>query len=207
MKSKLTILITLFLVLSTTVFALDKEVVSITLLNGKQSSETNATGIIINIANNTEKSIKVLKWNTPLEGTLRADMFNVSIDNKKVSYVGIKVKRGAPTEEDYIIFQPKETKTINLDISNYYKMDSSGIYAISYKGSVEFSLADDINAFKTNGELELKKLKPTVKSMNLEFVASKKNYKAKLTPNFDGCTSSQITAINTAHTSAVLLAN
>ena len=176
MKSKLNILITLFLVLSTTVFSFDnKEPVSIALLKGKQSSETNTTEIIINITNNTEKSMKVLKWNTPLESTLRADIFNVSIDNKKVSYIGIMVKRKVPPRaEDYIIFQPKETKTINLDISNYYKMDSSGIYAISYKRSIEFALADDNNTFKTNGELQLKELKPTVKSMNLEFVASKK---------------------------------
>ena len=145
------------------------------MLKGKQHSETNTTGIIINITNNTKKSMKVLKWKTPLERTLRADIFNVSIDNKKVSYAGIMVKRKTPpSAEAYIIFQPKETKTINLDISNYYKMDSSGIYTISYKGSIKFALADDNNTFKTHGEPQFKWLEPTVKSMNLKFIASKK---------------------------------
>lgn len=204
MKSKLILLITLFLMFTTSTFALEKRAISLTLLSSQQDATANIGKIRVRITNNTKKSVKVLKWDTPLENMLRADIFNVSIDNEKVSYVGIKTKRGAPTEDDYIVFQPKESKTINIDISNYYKMELSGTYSVSYKGSFKFLLLDDSKTFKNNRKVEFKKMKPTVESMNLEYVpVQKRSYEVKETTNYYNCSDNQIDDIKSAYASAI----
>ncbi len=188
-----------------TMFASSNDIISVNIQANKQASSSSEVNIVL--TNNSDKSLKILKWNTPLETTLSANIFDVSVDNKKMRYKGRLVKRGKPTEEDYIIFQAKESKTVSLDLSKYYKMDEKGIYSLIFKGNIKFSIKDSstqLKSFEENTKIDLKKAKPNSNALEFNFTPLKKNeILAKEVASYNGCSASQITDIDAAHDEAI----
>ena len=83
--------------------------------------------------NDSSQTLKILKWHTPLEQTFNADMFDVYLDNKAVSYLGRKVKRRPPQDSDYITLLPNAKISQVIDLEEGYDIDQTGYYHISYK--------------------------------------------------------------------------
>lgn len=168
----------------------------------KQNAES---GIItVSITNDSSESLKVLTWNTPLEKTISADLFNIQEGKNRAQYLGRMVKRGTPTEADYTLFQAGEKRTVTIELSKYYKMEVKGNYAVSYKGSFK-SLSKNEKQKKVNTLHKI--VNP---SINISFIPSQKKTvtttASKVTPAFNACTSSEINILNTAHNAAIAIA-
>jgi peptidyl-Lys metalloendopeptidase len=101
----------------------------------------------VTITNPGAASIRVLKWFTPLEG-IEQPLFTVTRDGEPVTYLGIMVKRSAPTEQDYITLKTGESLTSYVNLSVYYDLSVSGNYKVRYDvTSIQLYAAED------NGQL------------------------------------------------------
>jgi len=85
----------------------------------------------VTITNPNEPSIRVLKWFTPLEGVERP-LFTITRDGEPVTYLGVVVKRPAPTEQGYITLPAGESLTSDVNLSVYYDLSVSGNYEVRY---------------------------------------------------------------------------
>jgi peptidyl-Lys metalloendopeptidase len=100
----------------------------------------------VTITNPDESSIRVLRWLIPAEG-LTEPLFTVTRDGEPVAYLGMLVKRAAPTEQDYITLAAGESLSRAVNLSDYYDLSVSGNYAIQYDvASVELYAKADNNA-------------------------------------------------------------
>lgn len=145
--------------------------------------------ISANITNTFDKTVELLKWNTMFEDEISADIFVVSKDKKEISYTGKMIKRGEPKKSDFVVFRPKETKSVFVDLSKYYNMEKSGEYSVSYRGNFQYKIANDNLALTY----------PKTKSIKFYFrkIAYKKISK-KVIENFDKCSIYQKEQINEA---------
>lgn len=82
--------------------------------------------------NETDSAVSVLKWLTPLAG-FDSDMFTVASNGEPVRYIGVKVRRGAPMPEDYVVIEPGQSMEVELDLSEAYDIFEAGSYTAEYK--------------------------------------------------------------------------
>jgi peptidyl-Lys metalloendopeptidase len=187
------------------------QVMACSLLNAESSSSLlvelsldkqaiNSGSILVTVTNISKTPTTVLKWNTPLEEILSANLFNVKEGNRTVPYLGRLLKRGKPQESDYILFEAGEKYTVTVDLPQYYKMTKRGEYTITYQG--HFS-----SLTETQKEQKLKLLPATKPILKLFFNPNKiKTYKKeKVTSKFNGCTQEQVRIIDEAHNSALYI--
>lgn len=86
----------------------------------------------VTITNPAGHSIRMLKWFIPLEGFVEAPLFTIVRDGEPVTYLGIMVKRAAPTEQDYITLAAGESLKCDVNLSDYYDLSLSGDYTVTY---------------------------------------------------------------------------
>ena len=86
----------------------------------------------VTITNDSASTILVPHWQVP-GARLEADLFNVTLDGQPVEYLGILVKRPAPTPADYVAIGPGKSLTGRTELSRHYDMASGGEYLISYR--------------------------------------------------------------------------
>lgn len=182
-------------------------VFNVTLLKTKGAS--NPSAIIVKITNSTDQEYKVLKWNTPLEKRLRANIFRIYAYGKKKPYRGILVKRTQPSEKDYIVFKPHESKKAVIDLSQYYKLDVDADYEISFKGFFQYiKSAKSYSKSVSIPKKELKKVIGKSGPIKIHYTPSKKKVASrKIQANFEGCDSSEQSVLNSAHDAAIDLAS
>jgi hypothetical protein len=98
--------------------------------------------------NLTNEGLWVLARYTPLEN-LKGDIFHVVCNGKKVPYEGIMVKRGPPTEKEYVYIEPGKSISREINISSAYKLPVSQECVVHFIG-------DKINYISGAGELSPK---------------------------------------------------
>lgn len=173
----------------------------------KNTQAIDNSTIDITLKNNTDKSIKILKWNTPFEDKIRANLFNILKESKSIQYRGIVVKRNNPTDKDYFILKPFEQKTALIDLSRYYKMSSVGEYKISYRGIFKYTLLQQNKTKVTKKNNNIKFFEPEEKFIQIYYYPTKyKRYQMKIPPNFDKCTQTNQQSIIEAHNAAINIA-
>lgn len=86
--------------------------------------------VLFYLENVGDAPLVYLPWNTPLEGELTADVFDVSIDGVSLDYQGILIKRVAPTESDYKTLEAGHSREVIVDLSASYDMSATGSYLI-----------------------------------------------------------------------------
>lgn len=84
------------------------------------------------VSNNSDTTLSVLKWRTPLEG-LYYDMFVVEKAGERIAYIGRVVKRGLPQPEDYITLKPGEVASAEVDLAQGYAIYEAGEYRVTLK--------------------------------------------------------------------------
>jgi peptidyl-Lys metalloendopeptidase len=110
----------------------DVPVIKVTLSSDVTSFPSTAEVFVhMTFTNSSEFSVKVLKWYLPIDG-MEAPLFTITRDGEPVTYLGILVKRSAPTENDYITLQAGEILTLDVALSPYYDISVSGNYSIIY---------------------------------------------------------------------------
>jgi len=163
-----------------------------------KAKQTNDGILTLSLTNSSSTDIKILKWNTPFEAILSADIFHLEYKHKHIAYIGRRVKRSKPTTKDYITLQAGESRVIHIDLSKYYAMQEQGTYTVSYKGYLEFkSLIDNKSS----------KLFTTTPNMTIYYTPrTKKVSYQKVTGDFSGCSYSERLILDDAHDNAILMA-
>ncbi|MFT5161756.1 MAG: hypothetical protein ACI9FJ_000322 [Alteromonadaceae bacterium] len=85
------------------------------------------------LTNTSGHSVKILKWNTPLEGWFNRYL-SVTKDGQHINYSGAMVKRFRPSDEDYISLADGKSEQAIVDLAQGYDMSASGTYRIVYSG-------------------------------------------------------------------------
>lgn len=82
--------------------------------------------------NDTDETLELLIWNTPLEEPLSADLFAVERDGERLPYRGRLIKRGQPEVDDLVRLAPGQAVERTVDIARYYAVDRPGRYTIAF---------------------------------------------------------------------------
>ncbi|MHA4807393.1 M35 family metallopeptidase [Flavitalea flava] len=108
------------------------DTIHVQLYSHEEYKKDEAANLIFEVSNPSKKPIRLLKWNTPLEG-LRSDCLDVKRNGKSVHYDGIMVKRGAPTPDDFITIEPGQSVSKKVDLGEAYDMSTPGHVKVDYK--------------------------------------------------------------------------
>jgi peptidyl-Lys metalloendopeptidase len=163
------------------------------------------------ISNTSDRSINILKWNTPLEG-INADIFNVLSKNEPVIYIGKTIKRGKPQPEDYATLKPKEVISGEINLGEAYYISNSGDYSIELNTMVldiGYDSPEQLIARKILDSRSLSSNKITIRLIEdknlpkLEALYPKEDASPK-TPSFVGCSQSQKDILQNALSNAQL---
>ncbi len=83
------------------------------------------------LTNNTDTRLYILKWYTPLEGIM-GKIFRVERDGQVIPYQGILATRVAPTAEAYVLLEPGESVSAEVDLATAYDFSQAGEYTIEF---------------------------------------------------------------------------
>lgn len=83
------------------------------------------------ISNRGARAVRVLRWQTPLEG-FWSDLLDVSYGGRKLAYEGPLMKRGDPTREDYVEIAPGKPVSAVVDLAGPYDMTRPGTYRVAF---------------------------------------------------------------------------
>jgi peptidyl-Lys metalloendopeptidase len=97
----------------------------------EKSMQEVGSAIRFTMRNDSDKSLRVLKWQTPFYG-LNHDLFDVAVGGAEVEYVGAWYKRGAPSKDDWMTLNAGESRSIDLDLSVAYPFQASGQYEMKF---------------------------------------------------------------------------
>jgi peptidyl-Lys metalloendopeptidase len=86
----------------------------------------------VTITNDGTRTLLVPRWQVP-GARLEANLFQVTRDGREVDYLGILVKRPAPTAADYVAIAPGQSISGRTELSRHYDMASGGEYLVSYR--------------------------------------------------------------------------
>ena len=166
------------------------------------------------LSNNTNQDIKILKWQTPLEGGFNANMFDVYNGLARVNYIGRLVKRGAPKDQDYIILTAGKTISELINLEQGYDISAMGDYSISYKNNrlkykvLPVSKTKQAHTKQAQSNVILGQSSPVLIEITENRPSLKKkqkppvNIKAKLLgkqiPTYQNCSNDEQTALDSA---------
>ena len=94
------------------------------------------------LTNLSTQSIKLLPWNTPLEGWFNRYL-KVTRDGMPTRYQGAMVKRFAPGPDDFIAMAGQQTQQATVDLAQGYDMSAPGQYEIEFSGYVSYLIVSD----------------------------------------------------------------
>jgi len=86
----------------------------------------------VTVTNTSVVTQYLLKWQIP-SNTLEAPLFEVTRDGLPVRYLGVQVKRAAPTAADYIALKPGASLSRRIELSALYDMTITGAYSVRWR--------------------------------------------------------------------------
>lgn len=166
---------------------------------------SHSLNISFSLTNNSDDTVYVCKWNTPLEG-FNSDMFEVKLGQERIIYLGRLVKRGQPTPDDYIKIAPNGKVTEVIDLSKAYETSDTGEYSVVFASALyDFGKAGPAKL------AEKQVFSPKdIRSNPIKFsLIEKREYEPRILPNpksdtasmkasFSNCTQSQQDRLNSA---------
>lgn len=108
----------------------------ISMIADSSSGQAFLGNVQFRITNNSNQAVKVLSWQLP-SNTPGSNQFEVFNQGKRVQYLGQMIKRAAPTEADYVTFQPYETKVIRVDLASSYDLSATGDYTVRFRSFLQ----------------------------------------------------------------------
>lgn len=87
--------------------------------------------VTVTLTNTGSTPQRLLKWRTPFVPPEHA-LFYITRDGQPVRYLGRHVKRTAPTEADYLLLAPGESRSARVELSGMYDMQVTGAYSVRY---------------------------------------------------------------------------
>lgn len=103
-------------------------------LSAAKAAYGSAEGVTVHVelSNPNPAPLRVLSWLVP-GPELTAPLFEVTVDGVPAPYLGMLVKRAAPTAADYLTLAGGQRIGVDVDLSRYYSFSRSGNYQISYR--------------------------------------------------------------------------
>jgi len=88
------------------------------------------------VTNTSNQVMQFPSWTLPAD-TLEANLFKVTHNGKPVAYTGPQIKRAAPTEADYIVMQPGESRLVRVDLARSYDLSRTGQYQVQFRSYLQ----------------------------------------------------------------------
>lgn len=146
-----------------------------------------AVNVTVTMTNVADHAVRVLRYNTPVDG-LKEDLFRVSRDGAAVAYLGRHYKWAAPQAEDFITLDHGQSLVATVDVATAYDFAETGSYFLAYgAGDV-----DNTSGLTAGLSLQVEGRAFTIPGG------------ANLTTT--GCSSSRISSLTTAYSSARTMA-
>jgi hypothetical protein len=91
--------------------------------------------VTFSLTNTSNTPQQVLRWGTPLEDEVN-DFLIVTRDGEDVPYDGRHVKRGEPTDAEYVLLAPGEQIDVHVDVSRSYGIQQPGHYRATIDATI-----------------------------------------------------------------------
>ena len=112
----------------------------------------------VTLTNTSEDPVSILKWDTPFEDVLSADLFTIYLKNgsadKRLPYQGRLVKRAAVSRGDYLTLAAGESHQVVLPLSMYYGISIRGQYTVEFTGSFHLETSATRSARKISSNFK-----------------------------------------------------
>jgi hypothetical protein len=87
------------------------------------------------LANGSGSALRVLKWNTPLEGW-KGTVLRVTRNGEELQYQGPMLKRGDPQGDAYVEIPAGGKVDATVDLADVYDMSRPGTYKVEVDGDL-----------------------------------------------------------------------
>ncbi len=168
-------------------------------------ASTEAVLVQLTLTNPGTAPVALLRWLVPEDG-LTAPLFAVELDGRLVPYTGIRAKRAAPIDADYVFLGAGQTVTWNVDLTDAYDFSQTGQYGITYDvASADlFAPASVATPYLTSNSLDLfieghrrkvRQARASVTAAGTSYVGCTAAQQAKLInarPNAAGCSANGV---------------
>lgn len=163
-----------------------------------------AVAVRFTLANTSDASVRVLKWNTPFD-SLDGDMFDITASGASVGYIGRLTKRGHPGANDYVTLGPGESASAVVDLGRLYAIGSAGGYTVRFRMALlRAHSAGRVGRPVLDGAVRVDAQPEAV----VLLLKERRSPQApmSLPPAFNQCSSSQISTLNLSLAGAEALA-
>lgn len=157
--------------------------------------------VLFTLTNDGDDKAAVLKWQTPFEG-VDDDLFTVARNGEPVTYLGRHIKRPAPTAADFLVLEPGESLSTEVELTAYYEMRVTGEYTVHYNhllqtraGAIGSEISSNVVSFWIEGDEVALQVEPPAPS-------SVGGGNEAQTPSFISCSSSRQSSILSSLSSA-----
>jgi len=120
-----------------------KPIISCTLSVPHTSFITNEILLDFTVTNLSNKSISLLTWYSPLEGFLSNLFLITNLDsNELLNYQGPMVKRGQPTQDDFLPLAVNESITNQINLAQAYQLTKGSFSLQLHHSTIQLRLQD-----------------------------------------------------------------
>ena len=91
----------------------------------------------LTLGNTSGQAVEVLQYHTPFEGIL-GDLFEIQYADESLTYRGPLVKRGPPTDEDWLLLESGGVLTAKVDLSNAWDLRRAGEYTLRLRNDMSY---------------------------------------------------------------------
>lgn len=153
--------------------------------------------LVFELANRGTVPLSVLTTNTPLEPLLGDDVFDIRRPSSngriftRPAWVGPHVRRLPPSWEDFLVLQPGETVSADVDLHSLYAFAAAADYMISYRGKLTIAATPpDAAATRLRSGASLMSVTPQSNTLELSLGRSPPSARARPAA-YNACSSSQ----------------
>ena len=177
-------------------------------LEFSQAKQNINTGLItVSLTNNSKQDVKILKWKTPFEKNLSANIFHVTDGKNSAQYLGRVVKRLEPKENDYMTLKAGGTKSVTVNLAQYYRFESKGNFYVSYRGDLKTKEGAEKKLLDRLSQMNIPSIRITYTSETTEKKKrSSSTRTSKKVSSYNSCTQTEMAILNNAHTVAIAIA-
>jgi peptidyl-Lys metalloendopeptidase len=159
--------------------------------------------ITVALTNNSSETAYLPQWQTPLGGVLD-DLFSVTLNGEEVAYTGVHAKWSQPSKAQMVELDAGQTVYAKVQLGNFYDMYRTGVYQVKYRVTTQSD--GGAKALTQFTEISSKAVQMYVSgsgnSKILELQSEWASSQAKAAAQFQNCTSSRQSQLNTAFSSA-----
>lgn len=109
-------------------------VVSLTPLDDKYRLDAPII-VTFTVTNTGTQAVRISRWASPLEGRFTTDYLRLEHKRDRVPYTGDRLHRNPWLLRDFVMLQPGERLSCEVDLSRAYAITEGGKYEVQFRGS------------------------------------------------------------------------